>query len=643
VAGKRLLLALALAGCEADPGERGAREPGAPAQDAAVDPWVDLRAFEERERAAADFAAAPARDALGADPYSLVPLSPMRAAGILRGGELALYDAELHAIARTPVSSPTGLAACDGSLYVVGELDAAVARYRAEDLAPEPPLPLPGAQAPRAVACRGDTVYVADEAADTLTILAGGEATVRPLCRAPIGLALSGDHLLATCLVDHALAVVPIEEGPAVTIRHDGPIWGAAAHEVDGVLEVALGGIEDHPLDRGEGFFGHIDSFVFLYRVRGGAAERVAERNVSADGVVTPKALLWEGAELVVAGYGSARAVRLDGSLALLGAHDHLPGATSLVRFGAHLVAPSPLLDGWIVDATSLVAEHAPADPEQRLGEALAFTTLMAPDNASDGPRSRFSCEACHFEGYVDGRTHRTGRGDVRATTKPLYGLFNNKPHFTRALDRDLTTIADAEFAVAGRGNPRDPWSPLRLADHRWLGLLGVEALLGVEEAEVSPLAQRRALMRFLMAFRHRESPFLARGGLDARAREGAEIFRARCEGCHAARLSTDDPASRLDFADWEASLGAIVWASDGYRKTGVEPYVHPEGARTSSLRRLYRKRPYFTNGSAPTLEVVLERAALRGDTFFHDGAPAEATRLDDGEREALLAFLRLL
>ena len=74
-----------------------------------------------------------------------------------------------------------------------------------------------------------------------------------------------------------------------------------------------------------------------------------------------------------------------------------------------------------------------------RMGEVLFFTTLISPHNSARGPLSRFTCETCHFEGYVDGRTHHTGRKDVRATTKPLLGLFNNRPHFSRALDRDLS------------------------------------------------------------------------------------------------------------------------------------------------------------------------------------------------------------
>jgi len=128
--------------------------------------------------------------------------------------------------------------------------------------------------------------------------------------------------------------------------------------------------------------------------------------------------------------------------------------------YGASLFGfePHGFLDAWVVASPSgntLVrvddASESTRSTESRLGEALLFTTLMAPWNRSDGRLSRFTCETCHFEGYVDGRTHFTGRGDVHATTKPLLGLFNNRPHFSRALDRDITTDAAARDAYAAR------------------------------------------------------------------------------------------------------------------------------------------------------------------------------------------------
>jgi len=91
------------------------------------------------------------------------------------------------------------------------------------------------------------------------------------------------------------------------------------------------------------------------------------------------------------------------------------------------------------------------------------------------------------------------------------------------------------------------------------------------------------------------------------------------------------------------SEAGPIVWARDGYEKTGVEPYVHELGARPTSLRRLEDKRPYFTNGSAKTLGAVLERARWDGARFFHDGAPEAASGLTPDERASLAAFLLLL
>src|SRR5690606_32092939 len=114
-------------------------------------------------------------------------------------------------------------------------------------------------------------------------------------------------------------------------------------------------------------------------------------------------------------------------------------------------------------------------------------------------------------------------------------------------------------------------------------------------------------------------------------------------------------------FGSWEERIfgdGALVWGRAGYEKTGVEPYVHPDGARVPSLRRLWLKAPYFTNGSAATLEDVLAEARWSEAGFAHaatnagtDGATdgvtsaaaADGERIDAEERRALLAFLRLL
>jgi cytochrome c peroxidase len=124
-------------------------------------------------------------------------------------------------------------------------------------------------------------------------------------------------------------------------------------------------------------------------------------------------------------------------------------------------------------------------------------------------------------------------------------------------------------------------------------------------------------------------------------------LFAARCEGCHTARAATDAPLSREPFARWEPLIfspaGPLVWAAGRYETTGIEPTLHASGTRIPSLRRLERKRPYFTDGSAPTLEAVLAEFRYAEEAAFHRAAADTLRRLDPGEREALAAFLRLL
>jgi cytochrome c peroxidase len=102
-----------------------------------------------------------------------------------------------------------------------------------------------------------------------------------------------------------------------------------------------------------------------------------------------------------------------------------------------------------------------------------------------------------------------------------------------------------------------------------------------------------------------------------------------------------------VPFAGWESAIfseaGPLVWARGEYEKTGVEPYVHAKGTRIASLRRVARKFPYFTDGSARSLSEVLNQARSQGGHFFHARAPAGSQPLSADEQRALASFLELL
>ena len=59
--------------------------------------------------------------------------------------------------------------------------------------------------------------------------------------------------------------------------------------------------------------------------------------------------------------------------------------------------------------------------------------------------------------------------------------------------------------------------------------------------------------------------------------------------------------------------------------------------------RRISRKRPLFTNGSAESLDALLRQARFDASTFAHAGGAGDLSRFSEPEVAALAAFLELL
>ena len=676
------LLALAfgwsLAACDAArPVEPVAADPEPPSvQDAAFSRLWD---YEAQQHAGRDFThLSPSQS--GADPFALTALPDAKhLVGVLRGADqVVLLDADtLHVLHRA--STPAGPVAVvtmpDGSVVVAAEGADALVRFEVNQgtLVQSGTWALPQGSVVRDLAVgRAGVLYSVDERSGKVVARALGDAgavkrqEILGQCRGPTHVRAAGSVVAVNCLLEHTLNVWAVgDDGFALkpqaplSVTLDGPMWSLAARaDADGKVWLVAGGVENRPLDRSDGAFGFIDSFVFAWTLESGALKEVVGVNVSEHGVITPR---WLGLEAssqgqmsaFVTGYGGDKAVRLPlgGGAPTVG--EALPGVVSAVsRPGGGWTAASALLEGWVTmepgaEATLVGAGQAgqgeARDVAWRTGELLFFTHLMAPWNATEGRRSRFTCETCHFEGYVDGRTHFTGRGEVYATTKPLVGLMDNRPHFTRALDKTMVQMVFNEFRVANKHSGHDAWFEVDAQVLPWL-----KAVDGLPQ-KLEPEFLRRALMAFLMGFDHKPNPAVrGRKGFKPLELRGARLFEQRCAGCHAARLVADDPDSAVDFEHWEAAIfahkGPIVWARDGYEKTGVEPYVHDDGARPTSLRRLYKKWPYLTNGSARSLESLLESVSWdEGGRFYHASAPEGATGLEPEQRAALRAFLELL
>jgi hypothetical protein len=361
--------------------------------------------------------------------------------------------------------------------------------------------------------------------------------------------------------------------------------------------------------------------------------------------VITPKAVKLaapskDSLTVWVSAFGSAKMARFkfdQSKILLTETFDVFPGTTDFVmvpksqssgvRNKNHetMIMTNSLLDGIyrvkldVGGSEFKRVKELPSAPsglswQSRIGELLFFTTLFTPHNRSEGELSRFTCEACHFDGAIDGRVHYTGREHVFATTKPLRGLANNVPLFSRAGDKSLASMVLAEFRVANQ-NRQDSFS-VDTSKYPWLE--GIDHLPKV----LSPRDLRMAFLAFFVEYRHRPNPWRLRSEkLSPKALQGLAVFRERCEYCHQAIVSTRQGDS-LPYDDWvewlEAKGKDLVWGTPFYMKTGIKPYVHRAGARVPSLRRVQQKYPYFTNGSSPTLRHLLSRFRYRDLTAWH-------------------------
>ncbi len=359
--------------------------------------------------------------------------------------------------------------------------------------------------------------------------------------------------------------------------------------------------------------------------------------NLSNHGVLTPKSLVFTatgGAApiLWVTGYGADRAlacrvgvegVAFDREIRVM------PGISDAVITpdpkGVSLVYTTPLLDRVVkqelVDAgvelklsTTRILDYSQPLSPANLGEILFFTGLMSPNNSSRGELSRFTCEACHFEGQIDGRVHFTGRDAIYASTKPVQGLVNNVPLFSRGGDTSLSSMVMAEFMVANQN--RKGVFTIQKVQYPWM------SLVPDWPQTATPMALRRGLLWFFTEFNPEPNPWRAgHPALTKSARRGLAVFRERCADCHQP-LSSTRTGKGVDFSRWQHWLTEenrdLIWGAPFFSRTGVKPYVRPAGSRVPSLRRVWMKYPLFTNGSVRTIGGVLKGFRYKDATVWH-------------------------
>lgn len=527
----------------------------------------------------------------------------------------------------------------------------------------------------------GHTVTVHD--VDDTGALSAARQTI--LTEAPVlDLAVVPD-VLADVLPDAAAAQEP---GGAVAI----PIGGRAARAAFSPGALLLLTHEDRPLDRRSLAVEGLDSVALILpassqRASAGGAlfadagpGKRAALNLSerpTDPLVEPEALALDatrGALAVVGGgtdnllVGAAVAETLTSSPSIsVGSN---PSAVAFLRDGRVAVADRlsdtvsivdnrPPRGPWRTSAQSsersrprvvsvAVGEPARRSPAEH-GELLFFSRALVPNNVATGALSLYTCAACHPDGHIDGRRHPAKRNRFFSMTKSCRGLAGTEPFLSLGRPETLAEFADNIVASHAQGGLTSPDTfdtyPVELR---------TRAPSGWRTVTLSPKAVRAALAAYMAAIPVEPSPFVTPGRvvLTESERHGLEIFRGACGGCHQLVRSTleESPppkaaprASRAVRAT-ERALLTGTFALTSARLHDVGTRVLGEGGNNPpTLRGVWHAAPYFTDGSARTLEEVLRRTDPDAPRVHAPENAQRPTSFSPSELSALLSFLRVL
>jgi cytochrome c peroxidase len=270
-------------------------------------------------------------------------------------------------------------------------------------------------------------------------------------------------------------------------------------------------------------------------------------------------------------------------------------------------------------------------DPRVELGRRLFFDTRLSGDGS-------LSCASCHDprKRFSDGRAVAVGlkQARLKRNTPALLNLESRGPYFwdgraSTLEEQALIPLADPnemgrELSSLERELAADPEYVARFRDA--FGSLGI--------TRVTLARAIAAFERTLTSTGSRYDRYLEgdRSALTGEEVRGVRVFagKGECTTCHGGPLLTDNGFHNIGVAGNDPGRPEAGAASRATFKT-------------PSLRDVARTAPYFHDGSAATLEEVIEHYARGGDPLAKGAHDIHPIDLSASEKRELAAFLRSL
>ncbi|MFT5430368.1 MAG: hypothetical protein ACI9OJ_001042 [Myxococcota bacterium] len=467
-----------------------------------------------------------------------------------------------------------------------------------------------------------DQLVVLDGVTSELVTASTGESLALPPGAKAIG-PVGKDHLWVSLSLPPYLASVSPSSSVRLVERR-APIRDAA-FDGDRLLWV-VGPVnqrmrrEDGPLTNAYSEAVALDAESF----RAGEYRIMARHDFRMFGLADGTAIVAKPGEIAVAAMGSDAVLTYSGSSGRVQGDCLTPSAMTFTRKG--LAIACRLADSVLLPKTVTVLRNTRRDSLVDHGERLFYSAALWRRAKHD----LVTCNTCHWNGGSD---HRISPGFMERrseVTRPLGGLSAVTPIFSTGGTNHVSR------AIEGLIRSLDPRLWFDVKGNWWDYPVELQTKHGT--VTLSPKEVREALLRFVMQLRP-EPPARRRVGepLSSRALAGQAHFERDCAGCHQPRRTLHKPSAVPNIA---AALvdAPLVFGTPGFAPTNAGPPVTPNGNRMTPLMNLSRGGPWFTSGSAPTLEAVLRRFDPNGPV-----AHGQEPRASYSEQtvEELLAFLR--
>ena len=294
--------------------------------------------------------------------------------------------------------------------------------------------------------------------------------------------------------------------------------------------------------------------------------------------------------------------------------------------FAADLATPD-------VDDIEYPDDEAPSELEITLGKTFFFDTRLSINRKQ-------SCASCHNPdlGFSDGMASGIGAmgGDLGRNTPHIYNLAWSSAMFWDGRMETLEQQALGPIEAAGEMNmPLDQLLPRLKAVKYYQQTF--DEVYGANGLNKSTLG--RAIAAFERTIISTDAPFDRYLGGDKTAMSdsqirGLKLFKGKgnCIDCHDGANFTDDSYHNIGVGDSDKGRAEI---SGEKSMTGA--------FKTPGLRNIVFSAPYLHNGSAASLEEVIELYNVGGKSKKHLDKLIKPLHLNKQEKFDLISFLGAL